>query len=49
MMPFIKFDRLVDEFNTNFKILITGIYVWIRLTVWSSIITLIYQMVEYYF
>lgn len=46
---FIKSDRLVEEFNTNFQILITGIYVWIRLTVWSSIITLIYQLVEYYF
>lgn len=46
---FIKSDRLVDEFNANFQIFISGIYVWIRVTVWASIITLIYELVEYFF
>lgn len=39
--------RFVNEFNASFKLSMTFIYIWARLTIWSSTTELIFQLVRY--
>lgn len=41
--------RFVNEFNANFAVILTNNYWWARSTVWSALIILLKQLVEYGF